>query len=358
MQKISIGSNQSGQRLDKFLKKYFPGASTGLLYKMLRKKNITLNGKKADGTEQLLEGDTVESFFSEETFALFRQSNGAAPQQRRLKGVQVLYHGKDVLALYKPAGTDSQSGGETAYSLNEWMLDYISDPKYRPEGMGEGFTPSVCNRLDRNTTGLVLCGISLPGLQDLSAILREKEGEKLYLALCKGTFPGEMIKTSYLCKSPGDRVSHISDTPTGRPREEEIRTGFTPLGTVKLPECKDPVTLLRVRLYTGKTHQIRAQLAAMGHPIAGDPKYGDREFNARLRQAYGVRYQLLHAAVFTFPSAAHCGRLTDLAGKSIVSLPEAPFSEILKRHFPEVLHGLEVKRTAGLRTGGADQPVQ
>jgi 23S rRNA pseudouridine955/2504/2580 synthase len=390
MQRISIGVNQAGQRLDKFLKKYFPGASSGLLYKMLRKKNITLNGKKADGTEQLSEGDTVESFFSDETFALFRQGESAgggsgagkntakkagaadaagkpgttdaagksgttdtaSPKQRMasLKGVQVLYHGKDVLALYKPAGVDSQSSGDTKYSINEWMLDYCSDPAHRPEGMGEGFTPSVCNRLDRNTTGIVLCGISLPGLQELSRILREKDGEKVYLALCKGKFSAEKEVTSYLSRSGADRVSHISEKPTGAPGEVEIRTGFKPLATVKPEGCKDAATLLEVRLYTGKTHQIRAQLASLGHPIAGDPKYGDKSFNAYWKQSYGLRHQLLHAAVFTFPGEESCGRLSDLAGKSIVSLPEEPFLQIMKEHFPEVLHGLEIKRAAGLRS--------
>jgi len=180
MQKLEIGANQAGQRFDKFLKKYFPGAGTGFLYRMLRKKNITLNGKKAEGKEILQTGDTVETFFSRETFdklrtGAFRDDSGPETGQGAGQGgeqgpgepgrdfdkVRVIYGDRNLLALYKPQGVASQSGNDITYSLNEWLVDYCRQMDPVPEGMGQGFMPSVCNRLDRNTTGLVLCGISM-----------------------------------------------------------------------------------------------------------------------------------------------------------------------------------------------------
>ena len=172
MQLLTIGKNQAGQRLDKYLKKALPGAGTGFLYKMLRKKNITLNGKKAEGKEILTEGDEVKCFFSEETFASLSGTKSAEDTSdyrkayRLLRDVCVIYEDDDILLLDKPAGVLTQKAKPEDLSLNEWLIGHLLETGAIKEADLATFHPSVCNRLDRNTSGIVLCGKTLAGSQD------------------------------------------------------------------------------------------------------------------------------------------------------------------------------------------------
>ncbi|MGN1147562.1 MAG: pseudouridine synthase, partial [Lachnospiraceae bacterium] len=190
MQTYQIGANQAGQRLDKFLHKFMPTAGNSFIYKMLRKKNIVLNGKKAEGKEILTVGDTVSFFFSDETFQLFtgriascsttnkpavahpaltNDFSGRCEEYRiaykKLTGITVIHEDDNILILNKPAGILTQKADNKQVSLNEWMIGYLLDKKRITEETLMTFKPSVLNRLDRNTSGLVLCGISLPGSQ-------------------------------------------------------------------------------------------------------------------------------------------------------------------------------------------------
>ncbi len=377
MQSFTIGENQAGQRLDKFLRKYFPSAGSGFLFRMMRKKNITLNGSKAEGGEILKVGDTVESFFSEETYAKMRAegTSGAGEatsaaregasavyaggrlsqtgQSREFAAVRVLYEDEDVLALFKPFGVATQTGGEIRYSLNEWMLDDLVRRGRITQEELRTFHPSVANRLDRNTTGLVLCGISLKGSQELARILREHLGEKVYYVLCAGAFEAPLRAEHLLLRDSGSNRSEVmAAAPAGGKRlpgagdpepspaapegAQRIVTEYQPIAS------NGEVTLLEARLITGKTHQIRAQLSFLGHPIVGDPKYGSRALNDLYRRKYKVKGQLLHAGAFTFPEAEGAGRLARLAGRRIVCpLPE-PFAGVVRDLFPETdlcLHG-------------------
>ncbi|MBR6326773.1 MAG: RluA family pseudouridine synthase [Lachnospiraceae bacterium] len=377
MQSFTIGENQAGQRLDKFLRKYFPSAGSGFLFRMMRKKNITLNGSKAEGGEILKVGDTVESFFSEETYAKMRAegTSGAGEatsaaregasavyaggrlsqtgQSREFGAVRVLYEDEDVLALFKPFGVATQTGGEIRYSLNEWMLDDLVRRGRITQEELRTFHPSVANRLDRNTTGLVLCGISLKGSQELARILREHLGEKVYYVLCAGAFEAPLRAEHLLLRDSGSNRSEVlTAAPAGGKRlpgagdpepspaapegAQRIVTEYQPIAS------NGEVTLLEARLITGKTHQIRAQLSFLGHPIVGDPKYGSRALNDLYRRKYKVKGQLLHAGAFTFPEAEGAGRLARLAGRRIVCpLPE-PFAGVVRDLFPETdlcLHG-------------------
>ena len=174
MQLLTIGKNQAGQRLDKFLKKALPNAGTGFLYKMLRKKNITLNGKKAEGKEILAQGDEVRCFFSEETFATLsgaetvEDTSDYRKAYRTLKDICVLYEDEDILLLNKPAGVLTQKAKPEDLSLNEWLIGHLLATDAIKETDLATFHPSVCNRLDRNTSGIVLCGKTLAGSQALS----------------------------------------------------------------------------------------------------------------------------------------------------------------------------------------------
>lgn len=319
MQEIKIGPNQAGQRLDKFLHKYLPNATSSFLYKMLRKKNITLNGKKAEGKEILAVGDVVRSFFADETFLKFSGGiggngdvraaesgdNTADPYSRyqeaykTLQGISVLYEDEQKVLLNKPAGVLTQKAKATDLSLNEWLIGYLLASGSITGKELATFKPSVCNRLDRNTSGIVICGKTLAGSQQLSEMIRNRKIFKFYRTICVGEIRESRLVEGYLYKDPRTNKVTVTGTPSApaSPTEESspIKTAYTPLQT------NGVYTLLEVELITGKTHQIRAHLASIGHPLIGDFKYGDTKTNRDLKARFGLSYQLLHAYRVCFP---------------------------------------------------------
>lgn len=299
MQQVTIGSNQAGQRLDKFLHKYLPGAGSGFLYKMLRKKNITLNGKKAEGRELLQEGDVVTCYFAEETLQKFTGNTSLSEYHlayRKLGKVEVVWEDGDIIILNKPVGMLAQKADAGDLSLNEWLIGYLLDRGAMDEEGLYFFKPSVCNRLDRNTSGLVLCGKSLAGSQALSRLIRERRISKFYRTICVGEMQGDRTLDGYLVKDQRtNRVRITEEAGEAGQTGERVRTAYHPLGAA------NGFTLLEVELITGKSHQIRAHLASIGHPIVGDYKYGDRLVNDRMKAEYGLESQLLHAARVVFP---------------------------------------------------------
>lgn len=329
MQSVTIGSNQAGQRLDKFLHKLLPAAGTGFLYKMLRKKNITLNGRKASGSEILTPGDELSIFFSEETFQKFSGAPVSEDEYlrayRSLKDISVLYEDADVLLAGKGAGILTQKAAPGDLSLNEWLIGRLLDSGCTTrEGLAT-FKPSVCNRLDRNTSGIVLCGKTLAGSQYLSSCIRERRIRKFYRAVCVGRVERETVVRGYLVKDPAENKVTIREAPPASGEGEAIQTNYLPLS------CSGDYTLLEVELVTGKTHQIRAHLAALGHPLTGDGKYGDERVNAAFRKRFGLRHQLLHACRVEFPPCGE-GPGAALSGRRFT----APDPECFKR----ILQGL------------------
>lgn len=300
MQEIIIDPNQAGQRLDKFLHKFLPEAGNGFLYKMLRKKNITLNGGKARGDERLRQGDVVKLFFSEETLGKFTASFDEGEYHRaygKLSGISVVREDERTLILNKPAGILTQKAIDVDLSLNEWLVGYLLKTGSVTSESLRGFRPSVCNRLDRNTSGLVLCGKTLSGAQYLSRCIRMREIGKFYRAICVGEIREEIRLEGFWHKDFDANKVRIASCPpveeTDNPRA--ICTLCRPLVSNRA------YTLLELELITGKTHQIRAQLADIGHPLIGDYKYGSRAVNDGLRAKYGLDHQLLHAYRIVLP---------------------------------------------------------
>ena len=294
MRTLEIGKNQAGQRLDKYLKKYFREAPDSFLYRMLRKKNILLNEKKAAGGEKLKEGDTIRLYLAEETIEKFRGNPDPADSRRKQgrTALDVIYQDEDVIIINKPAGMLSQKAGAKDVSLVEHLIGYLLDTGGITREELATFRPSVCNRLDRNTSGLVLAGKSLKGLQELSLALKERTVKKYYICLAKGALERHGHFRGYLTKeTAGNRVRIRTEEEEGA---SPVETAFVPLWS------SGTCTLLKVELITGRTHQIRSHLASLGHPLAGDPKYGDAGWNRKLAKEYGLKRQFLHAYELDF----------------------------------------------------------
>ena len=187
MQELTITDLDAGQRLNKYMMKYLNQAPSSFIYKMLRKKNITRNGKKATGDEILKCGDVIKVFLADETIEKFRVTQtGQVSKQKPGITLQILYQDSDILAVHKPVGVLSQKAQKDDYSINEAIVDYCLSMRILNEKQLETFHPSISNRLDRNTSGIILAGISLKGSQMLARILKGHTCEKYYYTIVAG----------------------------------------------------------------------------------------------------------------------------------------------------------------------------
>lgn len=287
MREFWIQKNEAGQRFDKYLKKHLSGASANFIYKMLRKKNIVLNDKKASGSEKLSMNDNVKMYFSEETYRKFTVPREEWPVEElpALKEenlpFQILFEDEDVLIIDKPAGMLSQKAKQEDISANEYILAYLLLTGSVKKEELSTFRPSVCNRLDRNTSGILIAGKTLKGLQDMSERLKAGEIAKYYRGVVEGVITEPYRLSGYLHKDEERNKVFIMAEPKSK-EDKRIETEYAPIRNFS------DATLLEINLITGRSHQIRAHLASIGHPIVGDYKYG-----APKRK--GIRSQLLHA---------------------------------------------------------------
>ena len=349
MKELQVTSQDAKQRLYKYLKRVFPQMVSSFLYKMLRKKNITLNGKKATGSEQVVSGDLVQCFFSDETFDKFAGAIKSAPVGNQpkddsyntrngvsnqdfcweykkaydeLKGITVIYEDEHILLLNKPAGILSQKAKPDDVSLNEWMIGYLLQKEIVTEDSLMRFKPSVCNRLDRNTSGLVICGKTLVGSREMSRLLKDRSLQKFYRTYVHGKMEGAETLIAYHTKDKKNNQAEIcfAVSELNPKAYDEIVTAY------RCMEAKETYSYLEIELITGKTHQIRAHLSAYGHPIVGDSKYGQK----RNEKNY-PKHQLLHAYRIVFPKLD--GDLAQLSNKEFVCREPNTFRQFKNNYF-------------------------
>ena len=317
MQEIKITEQEAGQRFDKLLSKYLNKAPKSFLYKMLRKKNITLNGKKASGNEKLAKGDCVKLFLSDETIQKFSETFSGYTNV----SLEILYEDEDIILINKPVGMLSQKAARSDESLVEHLISYLIQSHALTEEDLRTFRPSICNRLDRNTSGLVVAGKSLAGLQVMNGVFKDRSLHKYYQCLVNGQVKEKKLIAGFL------RKDEAANTVTVYPLEVE---DSVPIMTEYLPLAGNGTyTLLQVTLITGRSHQIRAHLASIGHPIVGDYKYGRQDMNDAMKKKYGVRSQLLHSWKLVMPDKLP-EPLDYLSGKEMLAGLPDQFARVLK----------------------------
>ncbi len=315
MQEIIVTANEAGQRFDKLLAKYLNEAPKSFLYKMLRKKNIVLNGKKATGNEKLAVGDSIKLFLADETIEKFSKVSFVQTKTK----LDIVYEDEHILLINKPVGMLSQKAEAKDESLVEHIISYMLDTNQLTKEELRKFKPSICNRLDRNTSGLVVAGKSLFGLQKMGELFKERNMKKFYRCLVVGNLTESQYIKGYLVKD--EATNKVTITKQERKDALPIETEYTPIWS------NEHCTLLEVHLITGRTHQIRAHLASVNHPIIGDYKYGNRKQNDRYKQKYGLESQLLHAYRLEMPELEDMPKISK---QQFVAPVPALFANIIK----------------------------
>lgn len=311
MKEFIIKFNDSGQRLDKFLQKTATGLSKGMLYKSIRTKKIKLNGQRTDGAVILSEGDVIRCYINDDFFKDIRHSHDAASKYDFIKApsqLQIVYEDDHILIVFKPVGLvvhdDDRKSEDTL--INRVLHHLYKSGTYIPE-KENSFAPALCNRLDRNTCGLVIAAKNAAALREVNRLIRANRIHKSYLCITAKSPPKKRdILHAYHYKPDGSKTVKISAKNLEGYRE--IITKYNVLS------ANGKLSLVKIDLVTGRTHQIRAHMAFIGAPLLGDNKYG----NAEINKQYNEKYQQLCAYKLFFDTEKD-SLLAYLNGKRFVS---------------------------------------
>lgn len=310
MKTVVINGNDSGQRLDKFLGKYCVNMPQSLMYKAIRKKRIKVNGKKSEISYRLNEGDVVDMYINDEFFEEQEYNSTYRTLEPKL---DIVYEDDNILLMDKPVGLIVHDDDtEKVNTLLNHMKAYLyRKGEYNPDDENT-FAPSLCNRIDRNTGGIVIAAKNAQTLKVMNERIKSGDIKKFYLCLVRGHLDKkEDTLTGYLVKNKERNMVRIYNTP--QKDGKSIVTKYRVLREDKL------ASLVEVELLTGRSHQIRAHFASIGHPLAGDVKYGDSDFNMKM----GMKTQALYSYKLRFEFSDE-NHLSYLNGKSF-QVKEVPF---------------------------------
>ena len=324
MRELTIGKNDAGQRVDKFLGKALVNMPPALLYKSIRTKKIKLNRMRVTPSRILEEGDTLQLFLRDEFFGEEKEENDLI---RRLASIKVhinpLYEDEHIILLNKRPGVSvHEDEKQTTDNLLTHLLAYLYQKGEYDPASEQSFAPALCNRIDRNTGGIVIAAKDAESLRILNEKIRARELDKYYLAAIHGVpKQREATLNAYLYKHEKDNTVTVTDRPTHRRGEKDIRTAYRVLKT------KNNLSLIEVELLTGRTHQIRAHMAHIGHPLLGDGKYGINREDAKC----GYKYQALYSYKLRFRFKGEENLLSYLNGREFSLPPEdIYFMELFK----------------------------
>lgn len=310
MRSFTIGKNDAGQRLDKFLEKAVPLLPKSLMYKYIRLKRIKLNGGRTEFNAILKEGSLLELYINDEFFSENEELYFLSAPDK----ISIVYEDENILIANKPSGLIvHEDSGESIDTLINRIKHYLYNKgQYDPE-KENSFSPSLCNRIDRNTEGLVIAAKNAESLKILNDKIKYREIDKKYLCIVFGRLPKkEDTLKAFLTKKADKNIVDVSDL-SG---EKTILTKYRVLKEA------GSLSLLEIELLTGRTHQIRAHMAHIGHPLLGDSKYGI----GRNSEKYGFRFQALAAYSLRFSFKTDGGILNYLNGRSF-SVPSVSFGE-------------------------------
>ena len=318
MKEFTIGPNDAGQRVDRFLAKAVPLLPASLAQKYIRIKRIKLGGKRVERDTRLKEGDVLQLYINDEFFDKPREDNAyltvAVPK------LNIVYEDEHILLVDKRPGlaVHPHDGAEYGRTLIDHIQSYLYQKReWRPREEN-AFTPALCNRIDRNTGGIVIAAKTAEALRVMNQKIKDRELDKRYLAIVKGTpRPQKGSLKGYLFKDAKQNRVFVTDTP--QPGAKTCQTNYITLAS------RNGLSLVECELITGRTHQIRAQFAHAGHPLLGDGKYG------KLDKRYDRNYQALYSYKLTFCFTTDAGALEYLNGKSF----QVKAVDFVQEYFPD-----------------------
>jgi len=307
---VAIAEEEAGRKLERYLFKYLNGAPKPLIYKLLRKKSFRVNGINATGNEMLNGGDILSIYLSDETLNKFAIKTN--PNASNIP-IEIIYEDENLIVCDKPAGLLTHPGPD---GDNDTLINRVLG---HAGHFGGTFSPVLCNRLDRNTSGAVVAAKNLKTARAVSEEFRERAADRIYLAIVKGEVTKPERLEDFYFKDAGSNIGMVTKHPAGK----KIITEYRPL------HSRGGYSLIEVNLHTGKSHQIRVHLQNAGHPVLGDLKYGDKSVNTRLYNDHKISGMLLHAWKVRFNGLN--GEFSYLNGRAFTAGPPDNFIRAMQK---------------------------